>query len=91
MKIEYTEEWFHINKDSIKEWFDPETFDWKYGYLLAVHCHNEFKIWFDPTKYNWTASSRRIIATYCIRYIDIWFDSSRFSKSYDEYLIRSIK
>lgn len=91
MKIEYTytSDWFSDNAANFDLWFDPNTFNWKFGHLLARFCSDHCHKWFDADKFEWYYSY--YLVRHCIKHIDIWYDSSRFDKSYDELLIESIK
>tara|TARA_R110002020_G_scaffold441478_1_gene652245 strand:+ start:3100 stop:3390 length:291 start_codon:yes stop_codon:yes gene_type:complete len=89
LKVNETITWWDDNAGSIRDWFDPKTFDWSDAIYLMVWCHKDFNFWFNPDTFDWTQKS--LLVDYGMKYIDIWYDSSRFEKSYDELLLESIE
>ncbi len=84
VEIEYNDPWFKANAHDMISWFDPETFDWSYCWLLAKYCFKDFELWWDKDKFiwnharylwdtdkfDWNYSSHLI--EYCWDYRDIW-------------------
>ena len=64
--------------NKIKEWWDPEKFDWKYLWALAQYCSEYFNIWWDANKWNWKNGSW-VLAKYCTKYFKIWWDPKKFN------------
>lgn len=76
MTIRYTFKWFFNNADSISTWFDTETFEWPYSYLLAEFCSKDFDLWWDTDKFNWRYSYD--LARHCSSDCDKWFVHSKY-------------
>ena len=62
--------------NKIKEWWNPEKFDWEDSWALAKYCSNYFNIWWDAKKFNWEGSC--ILAQYCTNYFNIWWDADKY-------------
>jgi hypothetical protein len=76
--IRYESDWFDNNCDTIKQWFNPDTFDWSWSELLAQYCFDYFEIWWDPEKYEWDGYSDYLVE-FCPEHIKTWFDKDKFN------------
>ena len=55
----------------IKEWFDPNTFDWNYSKYLVMYCYKDFDFWWDPNKFDW--KYWYMIQNFCNKEFINWF------------------
>tara|TARA_R110002020_G_scaffold96724_7_gene231318 strand:- start:730 stop:1152 length:423 start_codon:yes stop_codon:yes gene_type:complete len=77
MKVEYDLNWFTANADEFDKWFDAETFDWWYSYLLAKYCSKHFNKWWNVDKFNWVLV--KYLPRYCSDHFDLWWDASKYN------------
>lgn len=68
--------WYSLFWDYSEElyiWFNPETFDWNYGYLLTTRCYNKFQFWWNPDYFKWDADSFYLETSPCCIEFSYWF------------------
>jgi len=79
MNIEYTEKWFKEHASNITEWFNPDTFNWSFSWLISKYCSNDFDFWFSD-KFNfcdiWS------LVAYGSEHFDKWFNANNFDWEY---------
>lgn len=85
MKIRYTTTWFDNNASLIREWFDPDTFDWVYSNLLARSCSKDFDLWYDPDTFNWFYG--HYLARNCSEHFTKWFNHETFNWLENKYYL----
>ena len=71
---------FFYYSQQIEKWFNPNTFDWKLSYMLAIECNEQFDLWWNPHKYNFAHSY--FLVKYCKNNICKWYPYIENKASY---------
>ena len=62
----------------IKQWWDPDRYNWQSSCVLIRYCRQYFNIWWDPERFDWKPRSTRFLMNYCKEHFDTWWDPKSF-------------
>jgi hypothetical protein len=68
-------------EDAFQEWFDPNTYDWKYSDVLCKYYAPQFHLWWNTSKFKWENSSDYLIIN-CYDNFEEWWDGDKFEWSH---------
>lgn len=71
----YFQDWIEKNHYTIKQWWDPDEFNWgKNSWLIANHCMKSFNLWWDKDKFNHLHSAW-LTGEIGVKHFNEWWDT----------------